>query len=129
MLLNQKQYEEQTKIFNKAATKIQDLLEKTREEFDRGEKNAMTTRLYMGKASAFEESYNLFRSYADIAGHNEKISADTQITSKTKLISIHAKAIRMLLESVGEINEDISNQLDLIESQVKKIDRVLQEID
>ena len=129
MLLNQKQYEEQTKIFNKAANTIQDLLEKTREEFDRGEKNAMTTSLYMGKSSAFEESYNLFRSYADIAGHNEKISADTQITSKTKLISIHAKAIRMLLESVGEINEDISNQLDLIESQVKKIDRVLQEID
>ena len=114
MLLNQKQYEEQTKIFNKAANTIQDLLEKTREEFDRGEKNAMTTRLYMGKSSAFEESYNLFRSYADIAGHNEKISADTQITSKTKLISIHAKAIRMLLESVGEINEDISNQLDLL---------------
>lgn len=126
MLLTEKQYKTQSKIFNQASDTVRKLQEKTRDNYERGEKNAMTTSLYMGKVSAFEESYNLFRKFADVASSNEKVGVDTQISNNLNLISIYTKAIQRLMELSGEINEDVYNQINLIEARMNDIKLIME---
>lgn len=133
MLLTKKQYKSQQEVFTKIANKIQEMQEETRKNYENNsDKNAFTTAIYMGKASALTDAYNFLRSAFDLANKNEKYSSDNLLINTALQFHINIKAINDFLNEMDPTSQNvqkIKDQLNIMENTLKEMTRILKQIE
>lgn len=120
LYLTDKQLQEQKRIFNHIAEKLKDMIIDTKNMLKDTE--AGTPFLYVaGRASGLEDTYNLFRGYADQVQQQEGLGMETKLLVWANNAKSCSEALHSLSQSATPNLQEVVQILELLEDSLNSI--------